>query len=79
MNACTTGRRWDYIYSGPLQILPESLIILRSQAAKITALQGAYRKAEAQHPRENAPKAGQIRSLGLLGKEDDSKAVMDSK
>ena len=49
------------------------------KAAKITALQSAYRKAEAQHPRENAPKAGQIRSLGLLGKDEDTKAVMDSK
>ena len=63
----------------PPRVLSESLTIFRSQAAKITALQAAYRKAEAQHPRENAPKAGQIRSLGLLGKEDDTKAVMDSK
>ena len=27
---------------------------------------------EAAHPRENAPTAGQIRSLGLLGKEKET-------
>jgi len=39
-------------------------------------MQYAYRKAEVAHPRENAPKAGQIRSLGLLNKENDTKAVL---
>lgn len=52
---------------------------MSTQAAKIQALQAAYRKAEAQYPRDNAPRAGQIRSLGLLGKEEDTKAVLDSK
>ncbi|KAJ9668158.1 hypothetical protein H2201_001587 [Coniosporium apollinis] len=37
-----------------------------NQAAKTRALQAAYRKAQAAHPREDAPSAGQIRSLGLL-------------
>lgn len=36
------------------------------QAAKITALQAAYRRKEAETPRDQAPSAGQIRSLGLL-------------
>jgi len=36
------------------------------KAAKTRALQAAYRKAQAAHPREDAPSAGQIRSLGLL-------------
>jgi NADH dehydrogenase (ubiquinone) Fe-S protein 5 len=39
-------------------------------------MQAAYRKAEAAHPRENEPKAEQIRSLGLLGKEEESSAVL---
>ena len=38
------------------------------QAAKVTALQAAYRRREAETPRDQAPSAGQIRSLGLLGK-----------
>lgn len=40
-------------------------------------MQDAYRKLERAHPRENAPKAGQIRSLGLIGKEKESKEVLD--
>lgn len=39
-------------------------------------MQAAYRKAEAAHPRENAPKAEQIRSLGLIGKDEDSTDVL---
>jgi NADH dehydrogenase (ubiquinone) Fe-S protein 5 len=40
----------------------------RKEAAKIMALQHAYRKREAETSRDNAPSAGQIRSLGLLDK-----------
>ena len=39
-------------------------------------MQTAYRKAEAAHPRENAPKAEQIRSLGLLGTEEQTADVL---
>jgi NADH dehydrogenase (ubiquinone) Fe-S protein 5 len=39
----------------------------------------AYRKAEAANPRDNAPKVGEIRNLGLLDKEEDTKAVLGSK
>jgi NADH dehydrogenase (ubiquinone) Fe-S protein 5 len=46
------------------------------QAARAIAIQRAYRKAEAAHPRENAPKAGSIRSLGLIGKEEETKEVL---
>lgn len=42
-------------------------------------MQDAILKAEKAHPRENAPKLGQIRSLGLLGHEDDSKQLMNPK
>lgn len=40
------------------------------------ALQAAYRKAELQQGREDPPTAGQIRNLGLLGKEEDTKKVL---
>lgn len=46
------------------------------QYARAAAMQLALRKAEKAHPRENAPKLGQIRSLGLLGHEDDSKEML---
>lgn len=39
-------------------------------------MQVAYQKAEASNPRENAPKAEEIRSLGLLGKEDQAAAFL---
>ena len=41
-------------------------------------MQHAYRKAETSHPRENTPRAEQISSLGLLGKEEDTKTVLGS-
>lgn len=42
-------------------------------------MQDAYRKMEAAHPRENAPKAGQIRSLGLIGKEKETQEVLNTR
>ncbi|KAM7204388.1 hypothetical protein V8F33_001690 [Rhypophila sp. PSN 637] len=49
----------------------------RKEAARVRVLQAAFRKAEAEGgPRENAPTAGQIRNLGLLGKEEDTKKVL---
>lgn len=39
-------------------------------------MQDALRKAEAAHPRENALKIDQIRSLGLIGKEAESKVIL---
>ena len=47
-----------------------------TQHARAQAIQDALRKAEAAHPRENAPKAGQIRSLGLIGNEEGTKQVL---
>lgn len=38
----------------------------KKEAARTLALQAAYRKAQATQPRDDAPSAGQIRSLGLL-------------
>jgi len=49
------------------------------QAARTRALQHAYRKAEAAHPREHSPRAGTIRNLGLLDREEDTKSVLGSK
>lgn len=48
------------------------------QALRAQRIQAAYRKAEAVFPRENAPKAEQIRNLGLLGKEEDTAKVLGS-
>lgn len=48
----------------------------QNQALRTMKMQAAYRKAEAAHPRENAPKAEQIRSLGLIGKEEETAAVL---
>ncbi|KAF9870836.1 NADH: ubiquinone oxidoreductase subunit [Colletotrichum karsti] len=50
----------------------------KKEAARTRALQSAYRKAELASPRDNAPSAGQIRNLGLLGKEEDTKVVTGS-
>lgn len=41
------------------------------EANKIRNLQAAYRKKEAETPRDSAPSAGQIRSLGLLNVKDE--------
>ena len=48
------------------------------QAARTRALQHAYRRAEAAHPRETRP-VGAIRNLGLLGKEGDTETVLGRK
>lgn len=46
------------------------------KAARVRALQVAYRKQEFAHPRDNAPSAGSVRNLGLLGKEEETKDVL---
>ncbi|EGP88070.1 unnamed protein product [Zymoseptoria tritici ST99CH_1A5] len=51
----------------------------RKEASKIIALQAAYRKREAATPRDNAPSAGEIRSLGLLEASDAEKQVTPAK
>ncbi|OAP59183.1 hypothetical protein AYL99_06481 [Fonsecaea erecta] len=48
----------------------------KKEYARTVAIQKALRKAEAAHPRENAPKLGQIRSLGLIGKEEETKSML---
>lgn len=48
----------------------------KKEAARTRALQKAYRKAAAAQPRESAPKAGTIRNLGLLDREEDTKEVI---
>ncbi|PKS11634.1 hypothetical protein jhhlp_001785 [Lomentospora prolificans] len=52
-------------------------LLMTKQAARVQALQDAYRKSEAASARDNAPTAGQIRSLGLIGKDDVSKKVLE--
>jgi NADH dehydrogenase (ubiquinone) Fe-S protein 5 len=36
---------------------------------RVTRIQQAFRKAEAAHPRDDAPQVGQIKNLGLLEKD----------
>jgi NADH dehydrogenase (ubiquinone) Fe-S protein 5 len=60
--------------------LPENEFALTQiKATRIRALQTAYRTAEAKHPRDDAPKVGAIRNLGLLDKDEDTKAVLGGK
>ncbi len=47
-----------------------------SQATRTKALQEAYRKAEWTLARDDVPKAGEVRSLGLLGKEENTRKVL---
>lgn len=75
MNAYITRKKYDRVHTTKkLRVLTTLL-----QHARAQAIQDAYRRAEASHPRENAPKAGSIRSLGLIGKEEETKAVLAAK
>jgi NADH dehydrogenase (ubiquinone) Fe-S protein 5 len=60
----------------PQRYVRKSCIDNENQHARAQAIQDALRKAEAAHPRENAPKAGQIRSLGLIGNEEGTKETL---
>ncbi|RDW83290.1 NADH:ubiquinone oxidoreductase subunit [Coleophoma crateriformis] len=48
----------------------------KKEEARVSSIQQAYRKQAKLFPREDAPKAGSIRNLGLLDKEEDTKAVL---
>ncbi|GAP90810.1 putative NADH:ubiquinone oxidoreductase subunit [Rosellinia necatrix] len=48
----------------------------KKEAARVKQLQAAYREAESMSARDNAPSAGQIRNLGLIDKEEDTKKVL---
>lgn len=78
---CPTQRREPpaiYVRSYPLQADANDWAC-DLQAAKTRALQHAYRKAQAAHPREDAPRAGTIRNLGLLDADEDTNTVLGSK
>ncbi|KAH8595606.1 hypothetical protein B0O99DRAFT_511832, partial [Bisporella sp. PMI_857] len=51
----------------------------KKEHKRVQELQQAYRKAHSRYDREDGPTAGQIRNLGLLGKEEDTKAVLGAK
>jgi NADH dehydrogenase (ubiquinone) Fe-S protein 5 len=53
--------------------------MFHAQAAKITALQAAYRRKEAETPRDNVPSADQIRTLGLLNRTDEEVNIFPAK
>jgi hypothetical protein len=74
MSACITRRRCVK-EAADLQSIPAEADSI-AKATRTRALQQAYRKAEAAHPRDDAPKAGAIRNLGLLDKDEDTKTVL---
>jgi len=45
------------------------------QAARVSALQAAFRRQQAATPRDDAPNAGQIRGLGLLDASEEEKNI----
>ena len=51
----------------------------QTQAKRVLELQTAFRKAHSKYERDDSPTAGQIRNLGLLGKEEDTNAVLGKK
>ncbi|CAM1510283.1 Fc.00g006180.m01.CDS01 [Cosmosporella sp. VM-42] len=48
----------------------------KKEHARALAIQAAYARAETATARDNAPSAKQIRNLGLLDKEEDTKKVL---
>ncbi|KFH43264.1 NADH dehydrogenase [ubiquinone] iron-sulfur protein 5-B-like protein [Hapsidospora chrysogenum ATCC 11550] len=48
----------------------------KKEHARAVALQEAYNRRGHSAPRDDAPTANQIRNLGLLGKEEDTKKVL---
>jgi NADH dehydrogenase (ubiquinone) Fe-S protein 5 len=46
-----------------------------TQAAKIAALQAAYRRREATIPKDQLPDVGEVRKLGLLESTDEEKNI----
>lgn len=75
-SACIIERRFAIIPNHGPGTQQQPLIGNYPQAARVLALQAAYRKAEAQKLKENPPNAGQIRNLGLLDKEEDTKKLL---
>ncbi|KAK8001383.1 hypothetical protein PG991_013605 [Apiospora marii] len=77
-SACTTRKR--SARRGPIDCQPSRTQANagKLQAARVRQLQVAYRKAEAKASGgESAPTSGQIRNLGLLNKEEDTKKVLE--
>ncbi|KAM5366532.1 hypothetical protein ACJZ2D_010500 [Fusarium nematophilum] len=48
----------------------------KKEHARALAIQAAYARTESSTARDNAPSAKQIRNLGLIDKEDDTKKVL---
>jgi NADH dehydrogenase (ubiquinone) Fe-S protein 5 len=59
-------------------VVDTCILIVNVQAARVQALQTAYRKSVAAHPREHLVTADQIRSLGLLDKDEESRAFLEN-
>jgi NADH dehydrogenase (ubiquinone) Fe-S protein 5 len=69
------GHRRSCIYSICIGIADAG----NEQAARTLALQAAYRKAEANMKRDDAPSAGEIRRLGILDAPLEEKNLKASK
>ncbi|OAA66209.1 NADH:ubiquinone oxidoreductase, iron-sulfur subunit 5 [Cordyceps fumosorosea ARSEF 2679] len=48
----------------------------KKEHARALAMQAAYARSESATARDDAPNAKQIRSLGLIGKEEESKQLL---
>jgi hypothetical protein len=87
MSVCTTRRRCvipihpthPFSTSYEDRAIQRVLLTLPQQAARTLALQAAYRKAEANIKRDDAPSAGEIRRLGVLDAPLEEKNLKASK
>lgn len=50
----------------------------KKEKIRVARLQAALRKAEATMPREEGPTVNEIRSLGMIGKEEVSKKILEA-
>jgi hypothetical protein len=75
MSAYTTRKRSAAANQGPGSLQEAQMLTTEQQQyARVQMLQSAYRKAEATAgAKDNAPSAAQIRSLGLLDKDEPPK------
>jgi NADH dehydrogenase (ubiquinone) Fe-S protein 5 len=51
-------------------------VLMNPKHARVQAMAAAYAKSQASTPRDDGPTAKQIRNLGLLGHEEDTKKVL---
>ncbi|KAI9680911.1 MAG: hypothetical protein M1829_000991 [Trizodia sp. TS-e1964] len=84
MLACYVVNTTDDDDSGKRKCLPAledyyECLHHKKEAARIEAMQVAYRRRELSHPQQDPPKVESIRRLGILGGEEDTKKVLATK